>query len=71
MRSRQFLENAMGVEVREDLTVAIGRAAVRLTPSEAMQLGERLIRRSTVRMVEEEIARIAEPQRSAAEEKPQ
>jgi hypothetical protein len=45
----------MGIEVREDLTVAIGGAAVRLTPGEGFRLAEQLIRRSTARMVEEEV----------------
>ena len=33
----------------------IGEEAVRLTPTEGFRLAERLIRRSTARMVEEEI----------------
>ena len=45
----------MGIEIRDDLTVAIGSEAVRLTPGEGFRLAERLIRRSTARMVEEEV----------------
>jgi hypothetical protein len=45
------------VVVANDLTVVVGYEAVRLTPTEGFRLAERLIRRSTARMVEEEIGR--------------
>jgi len=41
--------------VSNDLTLVVGNEAVRLTPTEGFRLAERLIRRSTARMVEEEI----------------
>jgi hypothetical protein len=43
------------VVVANDLTLVVGDQAVRLTPSEGFRLAERLIRRSTARMVEEEV----------------
>jgi hypothetical protein len=43
------------VVVANDLTLVVGNEAVRLTPSEGFRLAERLIRRSTARMVEEEV----------------
>jgi hypothetical protein len=43
------------VTVANDLTLVVGDEAVRLTPTEGFRLAERLIRRSTARMVEEEI----------------
>jgi hypothetical protein len=45
------------VTVASDLTLVVGEQAVRLTPSEGLRLAERLIRRSTARMVEEEVDR--------------
>jgi hypothetical protein len=44
------------VVVANDLTLVVGNEAVRLTPSEGFRLAERLIRRSTARMVEEEVS---------------
>ena len=44
------------VVVANDLTVVIGNEAVRLTPSQGFELAERLIRRSTARIVVETIA---------------
>ena len=41
--------------VTNDLTLVVGNQAVRLTPTEGFRLAERLIRRSTARMVEEEV----------------
>jgi len=41
--------------VTNDLTLVVGNEAVRLTPTEGFRLAERLIRRSTARMAEEEI----------------
>ena len=43
------------VSVGLDLTIKLGREAVRLTPSEGFNLAEHLIRRSTARMCAEEI----------------
>jgi hypothetical protein len=43
------------VVVANDLTLVVGNEAVRLTPIEGFRLAERLIRRSTARMVEEEV----------------
>jgi len=43
------------VVVANDLTLVVGNEAVRLTPTEGFRLAERLIRRSTARMVEEEV----------------
>ena len=43
------------VVVTRDLTVVVGDQAARLTPTEGFRLAERLIRRSTARMVQEEI----------------
>ena len=40
--------------VTNDLRLVVGNEAVRLTPTEGFRLAERLIRRSTARMVEEE-----------------
>jgi hypothetical protein len=42
------------VMVADDLAVAIGNQAVRLSPGEAFRLAERLIRSAVVRMVSEE-----------------
>jgi len=56
----------MGVEIREDLTVAIGRAAVKLTPSEGFRLAETIIRRSVTRMLEEEITGVDASRAAAA-----
>ena len=57
------------VVVANDLTLVVGNEAVRLTPSEGFRLAERLIRRSTARMVEEEVSIASTdtraPQRSA------
>jgi hypothetical protein len=44
------------VVVANDLTLVVGNEAVRLTPTEGFRLAERLIRRSTARMVEEEVS---------------
>ena len=41
--------------VTNDLTLVVGNEAVRLKPTEGFRLAERLIRRSTARMVEEEV----------------
>jgi hypothetical protein len=49
------------VVVANDLTVAIGNETVRLTPAEGFQLAERIIRRSTSRMIDEEIATRQQP----------
>jgi hypothetical protein len=54
------------VVVAKDLTVVIGDEAVRLTPTEGFRLAERLIRRSTARMVEEEIGLGSSPKRNHA-----
>ena len=43
------------ITVTNDLTLVVGDQAARLTPTEGFRLAERLIRRSTARMVEEEI----------------
>ena len=43
------------VIVTNDLTLVVGDRAARLTPSEGFRLAERLIRRSTARMVDEEV----------------
>ena len=43
------------VVVAIDLPLVVGNEAVRLTPTEGFRLAERLIRRSTARMVEEEV----------------
>ena len=43
--------------VTNDLTLVVGNQAVRLTPTEGFRLAERLFRRSTARMVEEEVGR--------------
>jgi hypothetical protein len=43
------------IVVANDLTLVVGHEAVRLTPAEGFTLAERLIRRSTARMVEEEV----------------
>jgi len=43
------------VVVANDLTLVVGNEAVRLKPTEGFRLAERLIRRSTARMVEEEV----------------
>lgn len=51
------LENTMRVDVDEDLAVAIGAESTRLSPGEAFQLAETLIRRATVRMITEEADR--------------
>ncbi len=47
--------------VSDDLTLRIGASAVRLTPSQGFQLAERLIRQSTVRIIEEETAVAGSP----------
>lgn len=44
----------MHVTVAEDLRLAIGKQSERLSPGEAFQLAEKLIRRATVRMIAEE-----------------
>ena len=44
------------VVVANDLTLVVGDQAARLTPTEGFRLAERLIRRSTARMVEEEVS---------------
>ena len=44
------------VLVANDLTVVVGNEAVRLTPTEGFRLAERLIRRSTAKMIDEEVA---------------
>ena len=43
------------VVVTNDLTLVVSDQSTRLTPSEGFRLAERLIRRSTARMVEEEV----------------
>ena len=47
----------MQVQVDPDLSVAIGDQTARLSPGEAFQLAERLIRSATVRMIAEEADR--------------
>ena len=49
------------VVVTSDLTLVVGDQAARLTPTEGFRLAERLIRRSTARMVEEEIGHGSAP----------
>ena len=49
------------VVVANDLTIVVGNEAVRLTPAEGFRLAERLIRRSTARMVEEEVGNANTP----------
>jgi hypothetical protein len=44
------------VTVAKDLSLVVGEEIVPLTPSEGFRLAERLIRRSTARMVAETIA---------------
>jgi hypothetical protein len=41
--------------VSDDLALSIGNQSARLSPGQAFQLAERLIRRATVRMIEEEM----------------
>ena len=43
------------VTIADDLALSIGDRSARLSPGEAFQLAERLIRRATVAIVEEEI----------------
>jgi hypothetical protein len=47
------------LEIADDLTVATGRARMRLSPGEAFRTAERLIRTATVRMITEETDRVA------------
>ena len=54
------------VLVANNLTLVVGKEAVRLTPSEGFQLAERLIRQSTACMVEEEIG-LDDPPESGGE----
>lgn len=49
------------VIVANDLTLVVGDEAVKLTPAEGLSLAERLIRRSTVRMIDEELAERTAP----------
>jgi len=49
------------VTVARDLTVVVGDEAVRLTPAEGFELAQRLIRRSTSRLVDEEISARQQP----------
>ena len=42
------------LQVTDDLAVVIGNRRAQLSPSEALRTAERLIRRATVRMIEEE-----------------
>jgi hypothetical protein len=44
------------VEIRDDLTIAIGDAAARLSPSEGFRIAEDLIRKSARRALAEEAA---------------
>jgi hypothetical protein len=43
------------VLVANDLTLVVGDEAVKLTPTEGFQLAQRLIRRSTSALIDEEI----------------
>jgi hypothetical protein len=52
------------VVVANDLTLVVGNEAVRLTPSEGFQLAERLIRRSTSALIDEEISARRRPAKS-------
>lgn len=56
--------------IEKDLSVRIGAAAVRLTPSQAMQAAEQLIRKGTRAMMVEE-ALTEPPKRGAIRRKPQ
>jgi hypothetical protein len=49
------------IVLANDLTLVVGNEAVRLTPSEGLSLAERLIRRSTVCMIDEELAERTAP----------
>jgi hypothetical protein len=51
------------VRVDDDLTISIKRGMTRLSPGEALQVAERLIRTSTRRMILDEQADIAREQR--------
>jgi hypothetical protein len=57
------------ITVTRDLTVVVGDESTRLTPSQAFQLAERLIRRSTQRLVAEEVAAntVSPPKRAGKE----
>ena len=57
------------VTVANDLTLVVGNEAVRLTPTEGFTLAERLIRRSTARMVEEEVGLKSAPTGNRASRK--
>jgi hypothetical protein len=49
------------IVVTNDLQLVVGEEAVRLTPSEGFQLAERIIRRSTSAMIDEEIGARSHP----------
>jgi hypothetical protein len=55
------------VTVANDLSLVVGEEIVPLTPSEGFRLAERLIRKSTARMVEEEIGSKTAVGRSATD----
>jgi hypothetical protein len=61
-RSRPMVR--LPILIDKDLSVRIGAAAVRLTPSQAMQAAEQLIRKGTRAMMVEEA--LAEPPRSTS-----
>jgi hypothetical protein len=42
------------LQITDDLAVVIGNRRAQLSPGEALRTAERLIRRATVRMIEEE-----------------
>ena len=50
------------VRVDDDLTISVKRGTTRLSPGEALQVAERLIRTSTRRMILDEQADIARQQ---------
>jgi len=47
------------LEIREDLTLRIGRASVRVSPRQGLHLAERLTRASFRRMLNEEAVAVA------------
>jgi hypothetical protein len=56
------------IRITPDLTVALGGAAVTISPAQGMRLAEQLIRRSTRKMmVEEALAAPAMPRRRRPE----
>ena len=44
------------IEITNDLAIKIGAEAARLSPSEGFRLAERLIRKSTSKMIADEVA---------------